>query len=139
LFVTHIFRFELSSLALYLAYFFNFRKRSTEALRQIGQAAAEGWTELNLAGLKLEELPVTIDQWTQLQPNSTKLNLSKNLIRELPKEHGSRLTFDGLALAGDEPHLLWGLTECVEGGGVKRRHIIGVNAGRVRSRFHRSL
>jgi CRISPR-associated protein Cmr2 len=30
LFVTHIFRFELSSLALYLAYFFNFRKRSID-------------------------------------------------------------------------------------------------------------
>jgi internalin A len=38
-----------------------------EARRRIEQAAAEGWTELDLAGLGLEELPPEIGKYTQLE------------------------------------------------------------------------
>ncbi|HAZ45709.1 MAG TPA: hypothetical protein DDW76_01105, partial [Cyanobacteria bacterium UBA11369] len=38
-----------------------------ELLRLIDQAADEGWTELDLAGLGLEELPDAIGKCTQLE------------------------------------------------------------------------
>ncbi len=38
-----------------------------EARRRIEQAAAQGWTELDLAGLGLTELPREIGKCTQLE------------------------------------------------------------------------
>jgi Leucine-rich repeat (LRR) protein len=38
-----------------------------EARRRIAQAAAEGWKELDLAGLKLTDLPPEIGQLRQLK------------------------------------------------------------------------
>ena len=81
-----------------------------ELLALLGRAKAEGWTELDLAGLDLVELPPEIGELTQLQvlilgkwdqgakgnrlttlppeigqlKNLTSLNLSNNQLRELP-------------------------------------------------------
>jgi internalin A len=51
-----------------------------KALALIEQAAAEGWTELDLAGLGLEELPGEIGRLIQLET----LNLSSNQIAVIP-------------------------------------------------------
>ena len=53
-----------------------------KALEKIAQAKAEGWKELDLSGLGLEELPEEITQLTAL----TELDLSENRLSELPGE-----------------------------------------------------
>ncbi len=55
-----------------------------ELLALIDQAEREEWTELNLSGKGLAELPAKIGRLTKL----TKLNLSQNQLTELPPEIG---------------------------------------------------
>ena len=55
-------------------------KTKADLLRLIDQAADEGWTELDLAGLGLEELPGEIGKLQALQT----FNLFGNQIAEIP-------------------------------------------------------
>jgi internalin A len=69
-----------------------------ELLQHIDQAAAEGWTELELAGEKLTELPGAICKLTELK----QLNLSRNHLSELPLEIAQLANLEKLYLSSNE-------------------------------------
>ncbi|NJK99654.1 MAG: GTP-binding protein [Spirulinaceae cyanobacterium SM2_1_0] len=69
-----------------------------ELLALIEQAAAEGWTELDLAGQELTELPPEIGQLQSLQ----QLNLSGNQISEIPAALAQLQSLQQLNLWGNQ-------------------------------------
>ncbi|NJO50334.1 MAG: GTP-binding protein, partial [Leptolyngbyaceae cyanobacterium RM2_2_4] len=69
-----------------------------ELLALIDQAAAEGWTELDLSGQGLTELPGAIIQLTHLK----KLDLSHNQISEVPAAIAHLTTLTELNLSGNQ-------------------------------------
>jgi Leucine-rich repeat (LRR) protein len=66
-----------------------------ELLQLIAQAAAEGWTELDLAGHNLTELPPEIGQLVNLK----KLSLRSNQLSALPHEIGKLTSLQELSLS----------------------------------------
>ncbi|MEG3971581.1 leucine-rich repeat domain-containing protein [Microcoleus sp. T2B6] len=86
-----------------------------EAVRRIDQAAEEKLTELDLSGLKLEELPPEIGKCTQLETlvlgkveswmcsnsGTTTLKLIINQLRTLPEELRSLLNLRSIDLSGN--------------------------------------
>ncbi len=66
-----------------------------ELLRLIDRAADEQWTELDLAGMDLTELPPEIEKLTNL----TNLDLSFNQITEIPVAIDQLTSLTNLALS----------------------------------------
>ena len=63
-----------------------------ELITLIDQAVAEGWTELDLSGRELTELPTEIGKLTNLKM----LSLSGNQITELPSTISQQGNLEGL-------------------------------------------